>query len=65
MDNIREVKGKAAPWVKEDVPAVMAQLRWLKAIAETEKNVTILVTHDDELFERLTRNGAVGAELAL
>jgi glyoxylase-like metal-dependent hydrolase (beta-lactamase superfamily II) len=65
MDNIIKVKGKAAPWVKEDVPAVMAQLRWLKTIAETEKNITILVTHDDELFDHLTRNGALGADLAI
>lgn len=65
MDNIREVKGKAAPWVKEDVPSVMGQLRWLKNVAETEKNVTILVTHDNDLFERLTQSGAVGAELAI
>jgi glyoxylase-like metal-dependent hydrolase (beta-lactamase superfamily II) len=65
MDNIRQVKGKAAPWVKEDVPAVMAQLRWLKRIAETETNVTLLVTHDDDLFERLTASGAIGGELAL
>ena len=65
MDNIIEVKGKAAPWVKEDVPAVMAQLRWLKAVAETEKNITILVTHDDELFDRLTQNGTIGKELTI
>ena len=65
MDNVMEVKGKAAPWVKEDVPAVMAQLRWLKAVAETEKNITILVTHDDELFDRQTRNGTIGEELAI
>ena len=65
MDNISQVKGKAAAWVKEDVPAVMAQLRWLKTIADTETNITILVTHDDDLFERLTRAGELGAELAL
>ena len=65
MDNIIEVKGKAAPWVKEDGPAVMAQLRWLKAVAETEKNITILVTHDDELFDRQTRDGTIGGELAI
>jgi glyoxylase-like metal-dependent hydrolase (beta-lactamase superfamily II) len=65
MDNIMEVKGKAAPWVKEDVPQVMAQLRWLKAVAETEKNITILVPHDDELFDRQTRNGTIGRELAI
>jgi glyoxylase-like metal-dependent hydrolase (beta-lactamase superfamily II) len=65
MDNITEVKGKAAPWVKEDVLAVMAQLRWLKAVAESEKNIAILVTHDDDLFDRLTRNGTIGKELAI
>jgi glyoxylase-like metal-dependent hydrolase (beta-lactamase superfamily II) len=65
MDNITEVRGKAAPWVKEDVPAVMAQLRWLNTIAATENNITILVTHDDELFERLTRNGSIGGDLAI
>jgi glyoxylase-like metal-dependent hydrolase (beta-lactamase superfamily II) len=65
MDNIMEVKGKAAPWVKEDVPAVMAQLRWLKAVTESEKNIAILVTHDDELFDRQTRNGTIGEELAI
>jgi glyoxylase-like metal-dependent hydrolase (beta-lactamase superfamily II) len=65
MDNILEVKGKAAPWVKEDVPAVMAQLRWLKNVHESEKNVAILVTHDNERFEHLTRSGAIGGELKL
>jgi len=65
MDNILRVKGKAAPWVKEDVPAVMAQLRWLKMVHETERNITLLVTHDDELFERLTRGGMVGGDLTI
>src|SRR5262249_14783882 len=63
MDNILQVKGKAAPWVKEDVPAVMAQLRWLKAVHETENNITILVTHDDDRFIHLTKSGAIGGEL--
>ena len=52
MDNILHLKGKAAPWVKEDVPAIMGQLRWLKNVHESEPgNVTILVTHDDGLFD--------------
>lgn len=63
MANIHHVKGKAAPWVKEDVPAVQGQLRWLNGIDATEKNVTIFVTHDDELFGRLTREGVLGSEL--
>ena len=64
MDNILQVKGKAAPWVKEDVAAVNAQLRWLKHIHDTEKNITILVTHDDERFNAVTKSGIIG-ELAI
>jgi glyoxylase-like metal-dependent hydrolase (beta-lactamase superfamily II) len=63
MANIQQVKGKAAPWVKEDAAAILGQLRWLNRIGETEKNVTILVTHDDELFKSLTRQGVLGSEL--
>jgi glyoxylase-like metal-dependent hydrolase (beta-lactamase superfamily II) len=65
MDNILQLKGKAAPWVKEDVPAVMAQLCWLKRLHESDKNVTILVTHDDKHFDAVTSSGIVGAEFAI
>jgi glyoxylase-like metal-dependent hydrolase (beta-lactamase superfamily II) len=64
LDNITQVKGKAAPWVKEDAPAVVGQLRWLNNILNKEKNVTLLVTHDDALFDKLSRDGALG-ELAV
>jgi glyoxylase-like metal-dependent hydrolase (beta-lactamase superfamily II) len=60
LENIAQVKGKAAPWVKEDVPAVIGQLRWLNGILNKEKNVTLLVTHDDALFDKLSRDGALG-----
>src|SRR5262245_29037364 len=65
LENVLQVKGKAAPWVKEDVPAVIGQLRWLKNVHDTERNVTILITHDDDLFGHVTRSGIVGAELAV
>jgi glyoxylase-like metal-dependent hydrolase (beta-lactamase superfamily II) len=65
LDNIRQVKGKAAPWVKEDVPAVMAQLRWLNGLLASEPDLSILVTHDDALFTSVTASGLVGAELAV
>ncbi len=65
LENIRLVKGKAAPWVKEDVPAAVGQLRWLNNILRNEKNVTLLVTHDDGLFNRLTQDGVLGGELAV
>jgi glyoxylase-like metal-dependent hydrolase (beta-lactamase superfamily II) len=65
LDNIREVKGKAAPWVKEDVSAVIGQLRWLNTVLNDEPNVTLLVTHDDDLFDRTAKAGEIGAGLAL
>jgi glyoxylase-like metal-dependent hydrolase (beta-lactamase superfamily II) len=61
MANIRAVQGKAAPWVKEDVPAVLGQLRWLQRIDASEPNVTILVTHDDECFDAAVKSGALGS----
>lgn len=65
LDNILELKGKAAPWVNEDTEAIMAQLRWLKTLHDREHNLTILVTHDDRLFAKVTGAGLIGAELAL
>ena len=64
FDNILQLAPKAAPWVKEDVGAIMAQLHWLKALHDTEPNLTILVTHDDARFDALAKSGMLG-ELAL
>lgn len=63
MDNIRHVKGKAAPWVKEDVAAVLAQLRFLNELSQREQQLHILVTHDGELLDRMIGSGAVGQDL--
>ena len=63
LENIRQVKGKAAPWVKEDVPAVMGQLRWLNNVLRNEPNVTLLVTHDDALFDAAAKSGIIGGDL--
>jgi hypothetical protein len=65
LENIAQIKGKAAPWVKEDAPAVIGQLRWLNAVLNKEKNVTLLVTHDDALLTKLTESGDIGGELLL
>jgi glyoxylase-like metal-dependent hydrolase (beta-lactamase superfamily II) len=65
LENIRQIKGKAAPWVKEDVPAVVGQLRWLNNILLNERNVTLLVTHDDELFMSSLKTGTIGGELKI
>ncbi len=65
LDNIRHVKGKAAPWVKEDVPAVIGQLRWLNRVLREEPSVILLVTHDDDLFNTAVESGEIGTDLAL
>jgi hypothetical protein len=65
LDNIRLLKGKAAPWVKEDKAAVMAQLRWLNGLRESEPDIDLVVTHDGELFDDLVRRGVIGGGLAL
>jgi glyoxylase-like metal-dependent hydrolase (beta-lactamase superfamily II) len=48
MDNVRLVRGKEAPWITEDEGLVMAELEWLNEVDRTEKNVSIVVSHDDE-----------------
>ncbi|MEI8276440.1 MAG: hypothetical protein WCG00_10640, partial [Hyphomicrobiales bacterium] len=63
LDNIAQVKGKAAPWVKEDKGAVIGQLRWLNNILRNERNISLLVTHDDALIDAAIKNGTIGGEL--
>ncbi len=63
LDNIAQVKGKAAPWVKEDKGAVLGQLRWLNNILRNERNISLLVTHDDALIDAAIKNGTIGGEL--
>ena len=63
LANIRHVKGKAAPWVKADVPAVISQLRWLNRLMTDEPDLHILVTHDGELLDLMIERGAVGGSL--
>jgi glyoxylase-like metal-dependent hydrolase (beta-lactamase superfamily II) len=63
LDNIRAVKGKAAPWVKEDVAAVNGQLLWLNDVLRREPNIRILVTHDGALFASMVAEGVIGPEL--
>jgi glyoxylase-like metal-dependent hydrolase (beta-lactamase superfamily II) len=63
LANIRHVKGKAAPWVKEDGAAVLAQLRWLNQLMIDEPDLHILVTHDGELLDLMIDRGAVGGTL--
>ena len=63
MDGVRQMVGKDAPWVAEDQPAVLDQLRWLNGLLRTGSNVTIVASHDDEERRRLIDSGVLGGRL--
>jgi glyoxylase-like metal-dependent hydrolase (beta-lactamase superfamily II) len=63
MDNIRLMKGKDASWIKEDEDELAAQLKWLNGLDRTEKNLSIVVSHDGELHKRLIDAGLLGSSL--
>src|SRR5258706_9437134 len=48
MDGVRTITGKDAPWITEDEPSIGAELAWLNMLTKTEKNVTVVLSHDEE-----------------
>jgi glyoxylase-like metal-dependent hydrolase (beta-lactamase superfamily II) len=63
MDGVRLIRGKDAPWVQEDEPTLMAQLKWLNVLYNGEKNLTIVASHDDDELKELTEKGLLGNKL--
>jgi len=59
MDGVRQMRGKDAPWVKEDEAAVLAQLTWLNGLEKTEKNLVAVASHDDEQHAELVKRGVL------
>lgn len=62
MDSVRLIKGKAAPWIKEDEEAIMAQLTWLNGLMKSEKNLHIVASHDDEQRKQYIADGILGGK---
>lgn len=60
MDGVRLIKGKDAPWIQEDDSALLAQLKWLNQLYQTEKNLTIVASHDDDEHKELIEKGILG-----
>jgi glyoxylase-like metal-dependent hydrolase (beta-lactamase superfamily II) len=60
MDGVREVKGKAAPWITEDEGSISSQLRWLNGLLQTDPGLVIVASHDDEEHADLVRRGLLG-----
>ena len=63
MDNIKLIKGKTAPWVPEDKPMILGELRWLNGLMKSHPGIKHLVAHDDLLLDEFKKSGLVGLEL--
>jgi glyoxylase-like metal-dependent hydrolase (beta-lactamase superfamily II) len=63
MDGVRKVTGKDAPWIVEDTAAVNEQLRWLNTLSNTEKNLVIIASHDDDEQKELIAKKLLGSKL--
>ena len=59
MDGVRLMKGKDAPWVTEDQPAVLAQLTWLNALSRSAPNLVVVASHDEEQHVELVAKGVL------
>ena len=63
MDSVRKVTGKDAPWIIEDTAAVSDQLKWLNGLSNTEKNLVIVASHDDDEHKELIAKKLLGGKL--
>ena len=60
MDGVRQIRGKDAPWITEDEPAMTAELTWLNSLTKSEPNLTIVISHDEEQRLQYIRAGLLG-----
>ena len=60
MDGVRQIKGKDAPWIQEDEESLTAQLTWLNRLYNTDRNLVIVASHDDEQRRELIEKGMLG-----
>jgi glyoxylase-like metal-dependent hydrolase (beta-lactamase superfamily II) len=63
MDGVRLIKGKDAPWVTEDQPAVLAQLTWLNSLSRSAPALVVVASHDDEQHAELVKRGVLAHRL--
>jgi glyoxylase-like metal-dependent hydrolase (beta-lactamase superfamily II) len=63
MDGVRRIVGKDAPWITEDEPSMTAELTWLNGLSKNEKNLVIVVSHDEEQRLQYVRDSVLGDRL--
>jgi len=60
MDGVRLNTGKDAPWIKEPPELMAAGLNWLNGLSRTDKNLAIVVSHDEEQRRDYIARGILG-----
>jgi glyoxylase-like metal-dependent hydrolase (beta-lactamase superfamily II) len=60
MDGVRLNRAKDAPWIKEPPELLAAELDWLNGLSRTEKNLSIVISHDDEQRRDYIAQGVLG-----
>lgn len=60
MDGVRLNTGKDAPWIKEPPELMAAELDWLNRLSRTEKNLSIVISHDEEQRREYIAQGVLG-----
>jgi glyoxylase-like metal-dependent hydrolase (beta-lactamase superfamily II) len=63
MDGVRLMTGKDASWIKEQEDFVDAELSWLNDLYKNEKNLYIVVSHDEEQRLDYVKRGILGDKL--
>jgi glyoxylase-like metal-dependent hydrolase (beta-lactamase superfamily II) len=60
MDAVRLNSGKDAPWIKEPPELMAAELNWLNGLFRSEKNLSIVISHDEEQRREYIAQGILG-----
>ena len=60
MDGVRLNTGKDAPWIKEPAELMAAELAWLHGLSVAEKNLSIVISHDEEQRRAYIEQGVLG-----
>ena len=60
MDGVRLNKGKDAPWIKEPPELMAAELKWLSGLFRSEKNLSIVISHDEDQRREYIAQGILG-----
>ena len=60
MDGVRLNRGKDAPWIKEPPELMAAELEWLNGLDRIEKNLAIVISHDEEQRRDYIARGILG-----